>query len=134
MPTAAIQHNDTAAFVYVVVKDYKPAKEEKEPEGDKGASGDKDTKDTKPSKDEKEEKSAPDPNALFAKPSRLPRRHHRDRGGDTAAVTGVKAGDQLITDGFEKLQDGSKVSVKKPGETDASKAKGRGPCKKQPPS
>lgn len=32
--------------------------------------------------------------------------------GETSAVTGVNAGDRLVTDGFDKLQSGSKVSVK----------------------
>ena len=32
--------------------------------------------------------------------------------GDTSAVTGVNAGDQLVTDGFDKLQNGSKISRK----------------------
>jgi membrane fusion protein, multidrug efflux system len=32
--------------------------------------------------------------------------------GETSAVTGVNAGDQLVTDGFDKLQNGSKISRK----------------------
>jgi multidrug efflux system membrane fusion protein len=32
--------------------------------------------------------------------------------GETSAVTGVNAGDRLVTDGFDKLQNGSKVSLK----------------------
>jgi multidrug efflux system membrane fusion protein len=32
--------------------------------------------------------------------------------GETSAVTGVKAGDELVTDGFDKLQNGSKISRK----------------------
>lgn len=32
--------------------------------------------------------------------------------GETSAVTGVNAGDRLVTDGFDKLQSGSKVSLK----------------------
>ena len=32
--------------------------------------------------------------------------------GNTAAVTGVQAGDKLVIDGFERLQDGVKVSVR----------------------
>jgi len=32
--------------------------------------------------------------------------------GDTSAVTGVAAGDRLVTDGFDKLQAGSKVAVR----------------------
>ena len=35
--------------------------------------------------------------------------------GNTAAVTGVKPGETLVTDGFDKLQDGAKVSVKPAG-------------------
>jgi hypothetical protein len=31
----------------------------------------------------------------------------------TSAVTGVKAGDQLVTDGFDKLQNGSKIVQRK---------------------
>ncbi len=34
--------------------------------------------------------------------------------GDVAAVTGVKPGEALVTDGFDKLQDGTKVVVRKP--------------------
>ena len=36
--------------------------------------------------------------------------------GDTVAVTGVNANDQVVTDGFDKLQDGTKIRVRKPGE------------------
>ena len=69
MPTAAIQHNDAASFVYVVVKDYKPATDEKGADAEKCAGGDKDAKDAKGSKDDTEAKPAPDPNALYAKSS-----------------------------------------------------------------
>ncbi len=34
--------------------------------------------------------------------------------GDTAAVTGVKPGETLVTDGFDRLQDGIKVVIRKP--------------------
>jgi len=33
--------------------------------------------------------------------------------GETSAITGVKVGDQLITDGFDKLQNGSKIVQRK---------------------
>jgi multidrug efflux system membrane fusion protein len=32
--------------------------------------------------------------------------------GETSAVSGVNPGDKLVTDGFDKLQTGSKVSIK----------------------
>jgi multidrug efflux system membrane fusion protein len=31
----------------------------------------------------------------------------------TSAITGVKPGDQLVTDGFDKLQNGSKIVTRK---------------------
>jgi membrane fusion protein, multidrug efflux system len=34
--------------------------------------------------------------------------------GETTAVTGVKPNEQLVTDGFDKLQSGSKVAVRQP--------------------
>jgi multidrug efflux system membrane fusion protein len=34
--------------------------------------------------------------------------------GETSAITGVTAGDQLVTDGFDKLQNGSKIVQRKP--------------------
>jgi hypothetical protein len=34
--------------------------------------------------------------------------------GDSAAVTGVVPGQTLVTDGFDKLQDGAKVTVRQP--------------------
>ena len=34
--------------------------------------------------------------------------------GTNAAVTGVNPGDTVVTDGFDKLQDGSKVVIRKP--------------------
>lgn len=34
--------------------------------------------------------------------------------GNTAAVTGVNPGETLVTDGFDKLQDGTKVVIRKP--------------------
>jgi multidrug efflux system membrane fusion protein len=33
----------------------------------------------------------------------------------STAVTGVKAGEQLVTDGFDKLQNGIKISIRQPG-------------------
>jgi multidrug efflux system membrane fusion protein len=131
VPTAAIQHNDTAAFVYVVVKNYKPAKDEKGSGGETSETGAKDTKDSKDSNDGKGAKPAPDPNAQFAKSTPVVITVTE---GDTAAITGVKSGDMLVTDGFEKLQDGTKVSVKKPGEPDPSKAKAAPDAKKEPPA
>jgi membrane fusion protein, multidrug efflux system len=32
--------------------------------------------------------------------------------GEVTAVTGVDSGDRLVTDGFDKLQNGSKVVIK----------------------
>jgi len=32
--------------------------------------------------------------------------------GEVSAVTGVKPGEQLVTDGFDKLQDGSKIAIR----------------------
>jgi hypothetical protein len=32
--------------------------------------------------------------------------------GETTAVTGVKPGEQLVTDGFDKLQSGSRIAVR----------------------
>jgi membrane fusion protein, multidrug efflux system len=40
--------------------------------------------------------------------------------GETSAATGVTAGQELVTDGFDKLQNGSKVKPRKPGEAPAS--------------
>jgi multidrug efflux system membrane fusion protein len=37
-----------------------------------------------------------------------------DSEGEVAAVTGVTAGERLVTDGFEKIQTGSRVSVRAP--------------------
>jgi multidrug efflux system membrane fusion protein len=71
VPTAAIQRNDTAAFVYVI-----------QPSG-----------------------------TVKSRPVKLTASE-----GDEAAVTGVQSGETLVTDGFEKLQDGSKVAVRKPGD------------------
>jgi multidrug efflux system membrane fusion protein len=67
VPTAAIQRNDTAAFVYVI-----------QPNG-----------------------------TVKSQPVTVTATE-----GDQAAVTGVQPGDSLITDGFESLQDGSKVTVR----------------------
>jgi multidrug efflux system membrane fusion protein len=39
--------------------------------------------------------------------------------GETSAVTGVNAGDVLVTDGFDKLQSGSKVAQRKPAASTA---------------
>jgi membrane fusion protein, multidrug efflux system len=44
--------------------------------------------------------------------------------GETSAVTGVKAGDLLVTDGFDKLQNGSKIVQRKaPAEANAAAKK-----------
>jgi multidrug efflux system membrane fusion protein len=67
VPTAAVQRNNEAAFVYVVQPDS-----------------------TVQSRDVK----------IVATE------------GEAAAVTGVKQGEQLVTDGFDKLQAGSKIAVR----------------------
>jgi multidrug efflux system membrane fusion protein len=41
--------------------------------------------------------------------------------GDTTAVEGVKAGEVLVTDNFNRLQDGIKVSQRKPEDSDKQK-------------
>jgi multidrug efflux system membrane fusion protein len=44
--------------------------------------------------------------------------------GETSAITGVNAGDQLVTDGFDKLQNGSKIVQRKaPAEAKAAAKK-----------
>jgi multidrug efflux system membrane fusion protein len=45
--------------------------------------------------------------------------------GETSAVTGVNPGDQLVTDGFDKLQNGSKIVARKPA-AEATEAKKTG--------
>jgi multidrug efflux system membrane fusion protein len=45
--------------------------------------------------------------------------------GETSAVTGVSPGAQLVTDGFDKLQNGSKVEQRKPAPAQAA---GAGPA------
>jgi membrane fusion protein, multidrug efflux system len=45
--------------------------------------------------------------------------------GETSAVTGVNPGDQLVTDGFDKLNNGSKIVARKPA-TEAAEAKKTG--------
>ena len=46
--------------------------------------------------------------------------------GETSAVTGVNPGDVLVTDGFDKLQNGSKVVQRKPAADGAGSAKAAG--------
>lgn len=43
--------------------------------------------------------------------------------GETSAITGVNAGDQLVTDGFDKLQTGSKIVQRKSAEASAAAKK-----------
>jgi membrane fusion protein, multidrug efflux system len=45
--------------------------------------------------------------------------------GETSAVTGVNPGDQLVTDGFDKLNNGSKIVARKPA-AEATEAKKTG--------
>jgi hypothetical protein len=35
--------------------------------------------------------------------------------GEVSAATGVDPGQQVVTDGFDRLQSGSKVTLRKPG-------------------
>jgi membrane fusion protein, multidrug efflux system len=42
--------------------------------------------------------------------------------GETSAVTGVKPGEQLVTDGFDKLQNGTKIVVRKQAQAEAGAA------------
>jgi multidrug efflux system membrane fusion protein len=135
VPTTAIQHNDTAAFVYVV-QSASAAGAEKGPGpaddgGDAAASKDASSGDPGNGKDTKDGKAPTDPNAQVAKSTPVTITATE---GDTAAVTGVKAGDTLVTDGFEKLQDGSPVSVKKPGQPKAPGDKAAPDAKKGPAS
>jgi multidrug efflux system membrane fusion protein len=44
--------------------------------------------------------------------------------GETSAITGVTAGEQLVTDGFDKLQNGSKIVQRKAAEANAAAKKG----------
>jgi multidrug efflux system membrane fusion protein len=43
--------------------------------------------------------------------------------GETSAVTGVNPGDELVTDGFDKLNNGSKIVERKPATAEAAEAK-----------
>ena len=42
--------------------------------------------------------------------------------GETSAVTGVKPGEQLVTDGFDKLQNGTKIVIRKQAPAEANAA------------
>jgi multidrug efflux system membrane fusion protein len=46
--------------------------------------------------------------------------------GNTAAVTGVAPGEKIVTDGFDKLEDGTKISIRQPA-TARSPAANAGP-------
>jgi hypothetical protein len=46
--------------------------------------------------------------------------------GDTAAVTGVKPGDVLVTDGFDRLQNGASVTLRKTAPAGAAAAPAAG--------
>ena len=35
--------------------------------------------------------------------------------GQVSAASGVDAGQQVVTDGFDRLQSGSKIAIRKPG-------------------
>ena len=70
IPTAALQRNNDASYVYVV---------------------------------------NPDTNAVKSRPVTV-----LTSDGMQAAVTGVKPDETLVTDGFDKLQDGTKVAVRQP--------------------
>jgi multidrug efflux system membrane fusion protein len=49
--------------------------------------------------------------------------------GETSAVTGVNSGEQLVTDGFDKLQSGTKVIIRGPGgEQPQASARGAKPA------
>jgi membrane fusion protein, multidrug efflux system len=51
--------------------------------------------------------------------------------GETAAVTGVNPGDTLVTDGFDKLQDGTKIVIRKPAAGAPSSANSRAAAQNQ---
>jgi multidrug efflux system membrane fusion protein len=51
--------------------------------------------------------------------------------GETTAVTGVKPGEKLVTDGFDKLQSGSKIAVREPQAGAATDA-GAAPASSEP--
>jgi membrane fusion protein, multidrug efflux system len=46
--------------------------------------------------------------------------------GQTSAVTGVEAGDRVVTDGFDKLQNGSKIAQRKTAPAEAVKSQKAG--------
>jgi multidrug efflux system membrane fusion protein len=51
-----------------------------------------------------------------------------------SAITGVKAGDQLVTDGFDKLQNGSKIVQRKPAAEATPPAGGKAPAQGKAPA
>jgi membrane fusion protein, multidrug efflux system len=54
--------------------------------------------------------------------------------GEVSAATGVEVGQQVVTDGFDRLQSGSKVTIRKPGAKGATGNNGGGQQSAQPPS
>jgi membrane fusion protein, multidrug efflux system len=54
--------------------------------------------------------------------------------GEFSAATGVDAGQQVVSDGFDRLQSGSKVTIRKPGVKGATSNNGGGQQSAQPPS
>jgi multidrug efflux system membrane fusion protein len=102
VPTAAVQYNGTAAFVYVV-KELPPGKvpsEDKTP-AEKPASG-------KPGTGA----AAPKPNATVAVQAITVLTTNETE----AAVTGIPAGVTLATSGFDRLENGAPVQVHKSGQ------------------
>jgi multidrug efflux system membrane fusion protein len=89
IPTAAVQHNGQATFVYVI---------------DPGAC----TKSTDGCKVHVKNITVGVTN------------------GDTAQVTGINPGDSLATSGFDKLQDGTGVTISTPGSGGGGGASGKG--------
>jgi membrane fusion protein, multidrug efflux system len=122
IPMAAIQRNNDVSFVYVVKDETKSAHG--------GSAAASDGSETKPTHSHKKGAGAPSGAGNGGSGSSDQKGAAQQRGeekvvelrnvnvatsdGTNAAVTGVAPGEVIVTDGFDKLQDGSKIVVRKP--------------------
>ncbi len=101
VPTAAVQHNGTAAFVYVVTKGAPPQQHAAEPDAAK-------TDSTK--KKEGAAAQAPPDGTVNVQPVTVVTSNENE-----SAVEGIAAGVMLATSGFDRLENKAPVTLSKPG-------------------
>jgi multidrug efflux system membrane fusion protein len=110
VPTAAVQHNGTAAFVYTVAESApgQPAPDQQQEKAQQAGGGSKDG--AKGGSKGAPEKPAGPKTTVHVQPVNVLTSNEKE-----TAVEGIGAGVTLATSGFDRLENGAEVMVHQPG-------------------